>query len=379
MFFVEHILGRTLQVAVLIRVVKQAELILCLQDAAAGAVDVLHAEFAFVERLLQRAYKTVTHHIHIHTCLEGTRRDGLQVTDAVGHHFGNAGVVSHHETVKPPLRAQHVGHQPFVGRGRYAVHFVERCHEAAGSGLCGCLIGIKVFIEHAVTAHVHRVVVTAGIGCAVKGKVLHASHYLVIALQLGTLVSSLVATHHGLGNGASQEWVFTVAFAGTSPTRVAANVHHRAEGPANAVGTGLGGRNARRLLHGFHVPAAGQAQGDGEHRLIAVNHIHAEQQGDAQTGIFHGKFLYVADAVHAFQVEQAAYKALLNQFGHIAALGLPGDNLARHRQVQLTDFFFHGHLAHQFRNERVHVAGGTSRLLAFRCRRRHHCGQGYGC
>ena len=355
-FGVEHFLGRTLQVAILVGVVKQAELPLRLEDAAAGLVDVCHADFAFVERLLQRADEAVADHVHVNSRFEGAGRHLLQVAYAVGNHLVDARVVGHDKAVELPLVAQQVGHQPTVGRGGHPVDLVERGHDAACSRLNGCLVGQEIFVVHAVAAHVDRVIVASGLRGAVECEVLDASHDLVVGLELCRTVGALVATHHGPCNGGTQEGVFTAALADASPARVAADVDHRAERPADAVGAGFGGRDAGRLFHGVHVPRARQAQGDGEHRFVAVYDIHAEQQGDAQARVLDRQALHVAYAFDALQIEQAAHQALLDKLGHVAALGLPGDYLAGDGQVELADFFFYCHLAHQFRDERVHVA-----------------------
>ena len=45
-------------------------------------------------------------------------------------------------------------------------------------------------------------------------------------------------------------------------------------------------------------------RGMGEDGLIAMYHIHAEQQGDAQAGVLYGQFLYVAYLGHSFQIEK---------------------------------------------------------------------------
>ena len=69
-----------------------------------------------------------------------------------------------------------------------------------------------------------------------------------------------------------------------------------------------------------------------------MNHVHTEQQGDAQAAVLYGKFLHFADVLHAFQVEQTSDFTVADFTGNVAALGLSGDDVSRYRQVELTDF-----------------------------------------
>lgn len=86
-----------------------------------------------------------------------------------------------------------------------------------------------------------------------------------------------------------------------------------------------------------------------------MNHVHTEQQGDAQAAVLYGKFLHFADVLHAFQVEQTSDFTVADFTGNVAALGLSGDDVSRYRQVELTDFLVQRHFAHQLRNEFIHL------------------------
>ena len=113
------------------------------------------------------------------------------------YHFGDGCIVCHHEAVEAPLVAQYVGQQPVVGSGGYSVNFIEGGHGTTYAGLYGSLVGREVFVEHTVAAHIHRVVVAAGLSGAIQCEVLYASHYLVV----GTHILTLIAANHGLCNG----------------------------------------------------------------------------------------------------------------------------------------------------------------------------------
>ena len=223
------------RVAVFIWVVEQAELVLRFEDAAAGGVEGLHRHLSALDGFLEGAYEAFAHHVHIDAGIEGAGGDGLKVADAMLHHFGYSREVGDDEAPEAPRTAQDVGHQPAVGGGGHAVHFVERCHHTAYSCLDGSFIRIHVFVEHAVAAHVYGVVVASRFSGAVEGEVLDAGHDFVVALQLLRDVIALIAQHHGAGDGTPQEGIFARAFGDTSPTRVTADVDHRAERPRDAV------------------------------------------------------------------------------------------------------------------------------------------------
>ena len=175
------------------------------------------------------------------------------------YHFGDTGKVCHHKAVEAPLLAQYVGHQPFIGRGWYAVYFIERCHNAAYTCIHGSLVGIHVFVEHTVTAHVYGIVITSGFSGTIQCEVLYTCHNFIVALQLVVEVDTLITRYHCFSDGSTQEWVFAVTLADASPARITADVYHRAECPGNTISTGLDGCNAGRFPDGFHIPGTGEA------------------------------------------------------------------------------------------------------------------------
>ena len=207
----------------------------------------------------------------------------MQVADAMFYHLGYTGKVGHYKAVEAPLLAENIGHQPFVGCGGYAVYLVEGCHYASHACLYGGFVGVHVFVEHTVAAHVYRIVVTACLARSIEGEVLDAGKDFVIAPELLGEVASLITVDHRFGNRSAKEGVFTATFADTSPTRVAADVYHRTECPGDAVGAGFDGGDARGLLNGGHIPGTGQSQRDGEDGFVAVYHVHAEEQGNTQS------------------------------------------------------------------------------------------------
>ena len=362
MLFGEDVACGTLRVAVFVGIVKESQLVLGFEDAAAGRVEGLHAYLARHDGLFERAHKSFAHHIHIYPGIEGTGGNCLQGADAMFCHLGYAGKVGHYKAVEAPLLAKHIGHQPFVGCGRYAVYLVERRHYTAHTCLYGGLIGVHIFVEHAVAAHVYRVVVAARFACPVEGEVLDAGKDFIVALELVGEVGSLITVYHRFGNCSAKERVFATAFADTSPTRVAADVHHRTECPGDAVGTGFDGGNTCGFPNGCHIPGAGKSQRDGEDGFVTVYHIHAEEQGNAQTGVFHCQLLHVAYLVHSFQVEKSADEPLLDFLGYVTAFGLPGSDFTGNGQVQLPYFLLYGHSLHQGIDKAVHILRRFLRL-----------------
>ena len=347
---IDFLLG-ALGVQVAVGVVEQAQFVLRLKNAAASLVDVGHGHLALVERFLECAQEAVGYHIHVGTGLECQGRNLLQIAHAVVDHLADSGVVGHDKTVKAPAVAQHLGHEPAVARGGDVVDDVERGHVAACTGIYTGLVGREILVEHAHVAHIHRVVVTAGFGSAVEGEVLDTCHHSGFVGQIG----ALVALNHRAADGRAQERVFAVTFAHASPAGLAADVHHGAESPADAVGRGLNRGDAGRVANGVHVPAHRHGKWNREHRLIAVDHVHTENQGNAQSALLDSDFLQRADALHALHVEQAAHLAGLDLADDVAAHGRTRDDVARNRQIELPDFLLQGHFAHQVVDKLVHL------------------------
>ena len=296
------LLGIACGVAVAVGIFKQSKLVLRFKDAATSLVDISLCGASLLEALGQCAYQAVAHHVHVQSCMQCQGTHLLQVAHAVGNHFVDAGVVAHYEAVEAPLLAQHVGQKPAVTCCRYTVDDVEAGHITAGTCIAGCLVGWKIFVVHAPKAHVHGVVVTSCFGCTIEGKVLYAGHHGVGACE----VTLLIAAHHCLGNTASEEGILTIAFRDTSPACIVADVNHWAERPADAVGCGFLGSNLCRTLDGFHIPGARKAQRNGEDGLIAMDYVHAEDQGYAEAAFFDGNALQFCYAACTFQVEESA-------------------------------------------------------------------------
>ena len=190
-------LAGTLAVQVAVGIVKQAQLVLGFQNAAASLIDVVDGHLALVQRFFQCSQETVGHHVHVGTRVQGKCRDRLQVAHAVVDHLADGGVVGHDKAVKSPAVPQHLGHEPAVARGGDIVDDVERGHEAARSGVNTSLVGREILVEHAHVAHIDSIVVTASLGGAIEGKMLHAGHHRCLVGQ----VCTLIPLNHGAADG----------------------------------------------------------------------------------------------------------------------------------------------------------------------------------
>ena len=186
----------TLLVAIAIRVGKESELPLGLQDASAGGVDSGFRHLAFGYRLSQRATITVRHHVHVGTGVQGKCRYGLEIAQTVVHHLGDGSIVGHDHSLEAPHATQHIGKQPAVGGGRYALEGVEGGHYTHGACIDGGLVGRHVIVEHAPAAHVDRVIIAPRLRATVKSKMFDARHHCVWCRQIG----ALIAFNHGAGN-----------------------------------------------------------------------------------------------------------------------------------------------------------------------------------
>ena len=278
----------------------------------------------------------------------------MVVADSVKDTLGDAGIVRHHETVPAPLVAEHVGKQPLVDRSGHVVDHVERSHKASGAGVGRGLVAGHVFVEHPLAGHVDRVVVAAGLSAAVEGEVLDAGHDLVFGDEL-LARAALVAVDHSLGHTRIEVGVFPAAFAHTAPPGVTAKVDHRAEGPRDTVGRSLYCSYMGGLLDCFHIEAGRKAERNREHCLIAMNHVHAENQRDAEPRLLYRDLLVATDLGRALHVEKAADFAVCDTVFHTYAHALTGHDGSGYGQIELSGFLLEGHFLHEAVDECVHL------------------------
>ena len=146
-----------------------------------------------------------------------------------------------------------------------------------------------------------------------------------------------------------------VALGDSAPAGIVTDIDHRTERPADAVGRGFLRGNLRRTLDGLHVPGAGESQRNGEHGFVAMDDVHAEDEGDAETTFLDSNALQFSHATCALQVEEAAHTTCTDVLGHVARLGGTCHDVTRNGKVELTQLLFERHLAHQVVDEGIHL------------------------
>ena len=78
-----------------------------------------------------------------------------------------------------------------------------------------------------------------------------------------------------------------------------------------------------------------------------MHHVHANEQGDAQTAFLHGGLLQLTDAVGACLIEDGTQFALLHQAHQRTILEFARGGRGAWQQIQLSQFLLYGHLGHQ--------------------------------
>ncbi len=173
---------------------------------------------------------------------------------SVGYQLVHTGIVAHHEAPETPLTAQDVSHQPAVAGSGYAVDLVERGHEGAHACLGGCLVGRQVDVAQGVLGELGGVVVPSRFGSAVGCQVFPRSQQGVYFAQCLAADSTLEPYDACLGDPAAQVGIFTGTLHHAAPAGITTDVHHRGEGPVNAVGSGLDGGDLSSATHHLQVP-----------------------------------------------------------------------------------------------------------------------------
>ena len=256
------------------------------------------------------------------------------------------GIVGNDKSFPPPLLAQHIVDEPTVGGGGDIIHDIKRGHERASSSLGCCLVGREELVVHTDMAHIDGVIVAPRLCSAIEGIMLHAGHHV-----LRTIVP-LIAAHHRLGNPAAEEGILATALGDTTPAGIEGDIHHRAVGPADTVGSRLLRSDTSPLLYGLQVPAARLRQRNGEHGLIAMHHVHTDNQWDGQSALQSG-ILQVSDVFIPLHVKNSPHFALSNLLKSWTVFLDTCCNRSRRHQVQLAEFLFDGHLRHQVADELV--------------------------
>ena len=168
----ECILFRTIRIQVAIRVLEQAQFIFRLQYTAASLIDIRLRHTALFQRLLQGRDIAVRHHIHIQAGMQSQGRYGLRITQTMIGHLADRIIIGNDKPIESPLITKQIGQQPAVTRSRNRLYQIKGRHNRGTTSLYSRFIRRKILIKHLDTAHIHRIIITTGLGSAIQGKVL---------------------------------------------------------------------------------------------------------------------------------------------------------------------------------------------------------------
>ncbi len=187
-------------------------------------------------------------------------------------------VVADHRAAESPFLAQDRAEEIGIPAGGHAVERVERAHHRRGARVDRGLVRRQIDVAKLLLRHVDRVVLPASRRRAVRREVLHGGGHLVQRAEVAALVT---ADLRGRDRRA-EERVLAGALDHTSPARVPADVDHRVEGPLDPVGGRLVRRDGLVVLDRRRIPAARLPDGYREERLVPVDDIEGEDDGDVQ-------------------------------------------------------------------------------------------------
>ena len=146
----------------------------------------------------------------------------------------------------------------------------------------------------------------------------------------------------------AQVGILARAFDDAAPARIARDVDHRREGPVQAGGRGLLGGDARGALRALRRPASRHRQRHREDRAVAVDHVHGEQQRDAEPRFLDRDLLQPAERLGAGDVQIGADRA----GAHALELGIVEAGVQRLAAAaralhELAELFVQRHLPEQ--------------------------------
>ena len=270
----------------------------------------------------------------------------------MGDLFHDGGGVGDDESLESPGLAEEVVHEVGVHGGRNAFELIEGTHVTAGTGKGGLLVGTHVAVEDFLAAQVDRIVIPSCFRSAVQGVVLDAGEDLVFVEDV---IISLITMHIGLGHLATEVWILSGSFGNAAPAGIAGDIDHRAEHPVDAGRGGFLRGDAGGSFDQGRIPGCRQGQRNREYGFMAMDDVQTEDQRDAGAG-FQGDGLELAVVFHVGSAEDSSQLSLSEEFdiGVLFRDLEGGDETAGRVQVELADFLFKGHAAHQAVDVPVH-------------------------
>ena len=331
----------------------------------------IHQRLGHRARIHQRGQMLrvrVGDHVHVQPSQDAQARGIGEIgRDAVVDQLKHRLIVAQNHARPLPLVAQDRAQGQVVDRGRHAADLVERAHHAAGAGVEGGLEWRQVYLAQAALRQIDGVVIAAGLGCAVANVVFGAGGHAATTSE----IAGLEAAHARTRQRRAQKDILAGALGDPAPARIARDIDHRRKDPVDPMRGCLFGGDARRALQQRRIPGTRLGQRDREHRSEAVNHIGADDQGDAQARLLDGDALVAIDQLRIGQVQQRSHLAganLLIKAGRGCGSSLGGwpdivrllddfrkligaGHLEGHNLHQLADLLGQGHLWQQ----RIHA------------------------
>src|ERR1044071_2056720 len=125
--------------------------------------------------------------------------------------------------------------------------------------------------------------------------------------------------HHRGSKHARQIRILAGALGDSSPPRIACDVKHRRERPADSIGIGFMSGNTRGLLDEYGVPRRRLPERDRENRAVSVDHVAAEEKRNTKTAFFRRNPLRFDAVLGAARIEEGTPAPFAN-----LCLDLPG-------------------------------------------------------
>ena len=188
-----------------------------------------------------------------------------------------------------------------VRRRRNGVDAFECGHQRRDARVDRRLEWRQVDLAQRALRHLRAVVVAPRLRRAVRGVVFGA----------GENARALESAHVRRGHGRAEHRIFAGAFGDASPARVARDVHHGREGPADPFRARFRRAGARGELGHLRVPRRGDGQRNGKDGAIAVDDVVAEQQRDLR--MCQGLALQRVRLLRAAGVEQRSDASVLER------------------------------------------------------------------
>ena len=143
-----------------------------------------------------------------------------------------------------------------------------------------------------------------------------------------------------------------------------ADIHHRGERELDAISRSFRSGNLSRLADALHIPRARQTKRNREDGLVAVDNIHTENDGDAQSTFFYSNALQFRNAFSPFEVKHSPHFAFANRGYDIALQGTSARyDIARYGEIELPEFLLERHFLKQVRHKTVHLFVSFSTFL----------------